>query len=98
MTKHYSGIKMTEEIIYSIDLFIFALSMIVGFASAKFLTGKTPQIKIYIFHIHHWIWATSILILLIFWEQTEVWMIGLMVGVALEGLTYEDWSIFIKKD
>ena len=78
------------------EFFFFSFSLIIGFALAKYLTGKTPQIKIYIFHIHHWIWATIILIGLMFWNQTEVWMIGLMVGVAIEGLTYDDWSIFIE--
>ncbi|MBK00211.1 MAG: hypothetical protein CMB48_04510 [Euryarchaeota archaeon] len=93
---------MTDEIISSSELlaslYAFSISLIVGFAIAKFLTGKTPQIKIYIFHIHHWIWATTILILLFFWDQTEAWMIGLVTGVAIEGLTYDDWSIFIKKE
>ena len=80
------------------DFFSFVFSLILGFALAKYLTGKTPQIKIYIFHIHHWIWATLILIGLMFWDGTEIWMIGLMTGVAIEGLTYDDWSIFIEND
>ncbi len=79
------------------DFFFFAFSLIIGFALAKYLTGKTPQIKFYIFHLHHWMWASIILIGLMFWDQTEVWMIGLMTGVAIEGLTYDDWSIFIEK-
>ena len=90
------GVRMSDDIINS--LYIFSISLIAGFAIAKYLTGKTPQIKIYIFHIHHWIWATTILIFLFFWDQTEAWMIGIVTGVALEGLTYEDWSIFIKEE
>ena len=79
------------------SLYIFSISLIAGFAIAKYLTGKTPQIKIYIFHIHHWIWATAILIFLFFWDQTQVWMIGIVTGVALEGLGRKNWSILRKK-
>ena len=79
------------------ELAIFAIGLIIGYASAKFLTGTTPQIKFSIFHIHHWIWATIILILLIWMEWSNPVLIGIFAGVALEGLTYEDWSLFIKK-
>ncbi|MAK04458.1 MAG: hypothetical protein CMA03_01035 [Euryarchaeota archaeon] len=80
------------------ELAIFAIGLIIGYASAKFLTGKTPQIKFSIFHIHHWIWATIILIFLIWMEWSNPILIGIFTGVALEGLTYDDWSLFIKKE
>ena len=39
----------------------------------------------------------------IYWINAELTigrlaMIGIVTGVALEGLTYDDWSIFIKED
>lgn len=79
------------------DLFMFTFSMIAGFAAAKFLTGRVPEIKNETFHLHHWIWATMILAGLVFWEGTQVWMIGLMAGTAIEGLTYDEWSLFTKR-
>ncbi len=88
---HSSFVSIEQEIA------IFAIGLIIGYASAKFLTGKTPQIKFSIFHIHHWIWATIILISLIWMEWTNPVIIGIFTGVAIEGLTYEDWSL-VRKD
>mgnify|MGYP000606173690 CR=1 FL=1 len=79
------------------ELAIFAIGLIIGYASAKFLTGKTPQIKFSIFHIHHWIWATIILISLIWMEWNNPVITGIFTGVAIEGLTYDEWSL-IRKD
>ena len=79
------------------ELAIFAIGLIIGYASAKFLTGKTPQIKFSIFHIHHWIWATIILISLIWMEWINPVIIGIFTGVAIEGLTYDDWSLIRKE-
>tara|TARA_B100001113_G_scaffold118355_1_gene96656 strand:- start:152 stop:427 length:276 start_codon:yes stop_codon:yes gene_type:complete len=88
---HISFVSIEQEIA------IFAIGLIIGYTSAKFLTGKTPQIKFSIFHIHHWIWATIILISLIWMEWTNPVIIGIFTGVAIEGLTYDDWSL-IRKD
>lgn len=80
------------------DLFMFSFSLIAGFAAAKFLTGRVPEIKFGRFHLHHWLWATMILAGLAFWDGAQVWMIGLMAGTAIEGLTYDDWSPFIERN
>jgi len=78
------------------EIAFFAIGLIIGYASAKFLTGKTPQIKFSIFHIHHWVWATIILISLIWMDWTNPVIIGIFTGVAIEGLTYDDWSLIRK--
>jgi hypothetical protein len=92
------GVISMGALINTNDIFLFSLCLILGFASAKFLTGRTPQIKFLIFHIHHWIWATTILVILFIIGQTPIWVVGILTGVALEGLTYDDWSLFIKKE
>tara|TARA_Y100001980_G_C14555428_1_gene343902 strand:+ start:3886 stop:4161 length:276 start_codon:yes stop_codon:yes gene_type:complete len=75
----------------------FAVGIIIGYASAKFLTGKTPQIKFWVLHVHHWIWATLIIIFLMIVNLTNPLLIGIFTGVAVEGLNYDDWSL-IRKD
>lgn len=88
---HMSLFSVENEIAF------FAIGSIIGYASAKFLTGRTPQIKFWIFHIHHWIWASLILIGLISMDFNNPLVIGIFSGVAIEGLTYDDWSL-IRKD
>jgi hypothetical protein len=71
----------------------YSIGLIGGYASAKLLTPLFPSIKTEKIHIHHWIWSSLILIILYISGYTNNVSIGLLTGIALQGLSYKNWSI-----
>lgn len=48
-------------------------------------------------HIHHWLIHTiALLVYLKFYRNRNLFVIGIIVGGILHGLTYEDWYILTK--
>tara|TARA_R110000751_G_scaffold73678_3_gene148950 strand:- start:788 stop:1027 length:240 start_codon:yes stop_codon:yes gene_type:complete len=71
----------------------YSLGLIGGYATAKLLTPLLPSIKTKNFHIHHWIWSSTILLILYGVENINNVSIGLLTGIALQGLSYKNWNI-----
>ena len=73
------------------------MSILGGFALAKWATPRVPSLKRGNYHLHHWMWASIVLIMFIFIEVSDI-IIGVFTGVALQGLTYKNWSLTRKSD
>ena len=81
-------------------MIVYSIALVIGFATAKFFHPKkrfVPQLKFGRFHIHHWIWGTAFLMALLLSGYTSDFVVGVLTGVVLQGLTYDNWSI-IRKD
>ena len=71
---------------------LYSISIIIGFVIARLGVEFTSlRINIGPVRIHHWMWATSIMILALFIE-IPYWGWGFLLGVALEGLRRKDWG------
>jgi len=73
-------------------MLMYSLSVIGGFALAKWAVPRVPSLKTEKYHLHHWIWSSLILLGFMFITVTDI-TIGLFTGVALQGLTYKNWGI-----
>ena len=71
----------------------YSLGLITGYVVAKSLTPYSPRLRTNKYHIHHWMWGTMILCLLLFLDIDNPIIIGLFTGVVLEGLTYKNWKL-----
>ena len=72
----------------------YSIALILGYAIAKWATPIFPSIKSKVFHLHHWIWS-SIILLIVLWQGWDYdWVVGLLVGISLQGLYYKNWRIF----
>ena len=78
-------------------LLAYSLSIIFGYALAKFFTPILPSIKTKNLHIHHWIWSTCLLLPLFYFGLENEYLIGSLTGIALQGLSYQNWSILKKE-
>ncbi len=90
------------------DEIVLIIGGILGFILAQFLSRKSEGrkgilhpliffIKNYKIHLHHWLWASGILIILILFKFYNFFIFGILIGIILQGLTYHDFSqIFIK--
>jgi hypothetical protein len=76
------------------------LGIVIGFLIAKLVAGKNTgdrtqrairipvgNIKV---HIHHWIWASVILIVFILLKFQNYFLMGILVGIMIQGLSYTD--------
>jgi len=70
----------------------YSLGVIAGYAGAKWVTPRCLSLKTKKLHIHHWMWATVLLAVMIYVEPDEV-VIGALTGVALQGLSYKNWGM-----
>jgi len=71
----------------------YSLGLVVGYASAKAVTPYAPSLLTKKYHIHHWLWATVLLAVALYLGVSSDAGIGIITGIALEGLSYENWSI-----
>lgn len=53
------------------------------------------QSKHGIIHIHHWTWCLVLLIFLLYFGYENLFILGLLFGGFIQGLTYEDSFKFI---
>ncbi len=73
--------------------------------SAPGLPGLAPSFRMHIaslgVHLHHWMWATAGAATMfvvdrkhrtVFRSQLSYMVIGIFLGVAMQGFTYYDWS------
>jgi len=90
--------------LYLIELVI---SLVFGYGCAQAVAGKhagdKPERSFivslgnYRIHIHHWIWCLALTLLLLAIKVANPWVIGTLLGAAIQGLTYRDrFSIFYK--
>ena len=73
-------------------MLLYSAGLIVGYASAKYLTPRMPRLKTKRFHLHHWIWASCLLAGAYYIDAHDA-IYGVLTGVALQGLSYANWSI-----
>ena len=71
----------------------YSLGLVTGYVVAKALTPHSPSLLTAKYHIHHWIWATAILVIMMYVRLDTDSLIGIITGVALQGLSYDNWSI-----
>ena len=73
-------------------MFLYSVGVVGGYAVAKFLTPRMPRLKFSHFHLHHWIWASCLLLAAYYADAPDV-VYGGLTGGAIQGLTYKNWSI-----
>ena len=73
-------------------MFLYSVGIVGGYAAAKFLTPRMPQLKSKRFHLHHWMWSTALILGAFVVGAPDV-VYGALVGVALQGLSYKNWGI-----
>ena len=73
---------------------IYSVGIILGFSVIRWLT---ENIKFHIRNntvwVHHWILAFVAMIALFFFEIEYPFLLGILTGIALEGLGRKNWSI-----
>ena len=94
------------------DLIKLIIFVIIGFLLAKLLAGKRERereqgivkslkfkFNDYIIHIHHWLLASLILIVLLIAGYYSDYIYGFLIGLIIQGLTYRDfYQIIYRKD
>jgi len=76
----------------------YSLGLVIGYAFAKGLTPIAPKLLTKKLHIHHWIWATALLIICHYLKlDNHNLIIGALTGIALQGLSYKNWSLIRKE-
>jgi len=75
----------------------YSLGIIIGYAIAKALTPYAPKLLTDNYHIHHWMWATMLLPLVFLINLQSEIVVGIITGIALEGLSYNNWTLKRKK-
>ena len=76
------------------DFVFYSLSLILGYAVARFVTERTTfHLRMKGVWIHHWILSAMAMALLavLGYDEPQVW--GFLTGVALDGLSRKNWSI-----
>ena len=76
----------------------YSLGLILGFVCAKAVTPYSPKLLTEKYHIHHWMWGTLILCLLLILDIEDDRVIGIFTGIVLEGLSYKNWKIWRDKN
>ena len=71
----------------------YSLGLVIGYAGAKAITPISPKLLTKNYHVHHWIWATGLLLLILYLGTIADVFIGIITGIALQGLSYKNWSI-----
>jgi hypothetical protein len=71
---------------------LYSLSIIIGFIIARLgVEMTTVRLRIGKVRVHHWMWATALMVLALFIEL-PYWGWGFLLGIALEGLRRDHWS------
>lgn len=84
------------------NYFLIVLGVVIGFLCGMFFAGKsvgqkgrlqslTFKIKQYTIHMHHWIIATVMLFVLVFTHFYNDVIVGFLLGLIVQGLTYSDF-------
>jgi hypothetical protein len=55
------------------------------------------NIKGYFIHIHHWIWCSVILIVLLVINYYTFFILGVLIGSIIQGLLYRDRFVVVYK-
>ena len=76
----------------------YSIGLVSGYSFAKALTPAAPRLKTKNYHIHHWMWASALLITIYFSNIESEILTGVFTGVALQGLSYKNWSLWRKKE
>ena len=71
----------------------YSLGLVAGYVCAKAITPHSPRLVTKNYHIHHWMWGTIVLCVLLILRIEDPLVIGTLTGVVLEGLSYENWKL-----
>ncbi len=85
--------------------------IVLGFLAASWVAGREPgetgkirprrlKFRDYVVHLHHWLWATILLVISYRFFQGHPWSYetacyGFLIGLILQGLTYSDFHRFV---
>ena len=75
----------------------YSVGLVSGYSFAKGLTPFAPRLKTKKYHIHHWMWASALLLMFYFFNIESELLTGIFTGVALQGLSYKNWSLWHRK-
>lgn len=64
----------------------------------KIKRSLRPRFGAYRIHIHHWLWASVLLILALIFQIHQPIILGLLAGIILQGLHYRDRFIIVYRD
>jgi len=84
------------------------IGIIIGFIISEIISGRTPgktrffrSWKIFykdrIVHIHHWMWSLTLLLILLLLEFNNLFILGIILGICIQGLTYKNFYKIIYK-
>ena len=66
----------------------YVLIFIISFLASKIIAYSCKSIFFNKYHIHHWMWALVIILIPIIYRN--LWFTILILGILVEGLTYND--------
>ncbi len=91
------------------NLLFLILGIVIGFFVAKLDSGKREgkdgslrslkiQIKKYTIHFHHWFVSALIILILTLLNFYNYFIYGILTGIIVQGLTYEDFYKLVYKN
>ena len=72
----------------------YTIALIASYVAAKWISPRCPSIKTQKYHLHHWMWASILLLIALWHGWTPDWLVGGVAGIALQGLSYKNWGIY----
>ena len=77
------------------DFAIYSIFIIGSFAVARWVTENLNfHLRSKRFWIHHWNLAAAAMLIILVLDVRDVWVWGVLTGVALEGIRRDNWSMF----
>jgi len=91
------------------NIYILTGGIIVGYFLAYLFSGKKEgdkgklksiiiKTKNYNIHLHHWLLSAIILLILFYAKFYNDGVYGILIGLIIQGLTYKDCYIIIKRE
>jgi uncharacterized membrane-anchored protein YhcB (DUF1043 family) len=90
------------------DIILLIIGVIIGYLVSRLLSGAEEgqqkkfkslkfTVKNYIIHLHHWFTAALVMFLLLFLNWYNSFIVGLLAGMVIQGITYKDFYRLIYK-
>lgn len=72
---------------------VYSISIVLGFVIARLGVEYTNiRLRVGPIRIHHWMWATTIMLAVYLSIELPDWSWGILLGIALEGLRRKEWG------
>jgi len=83
------------------------IGVVVGFFTVSVFSGKKEgriglfilllKTKHHTYHLHHWIVALALFVILYLFRINNEFIFGVLIGIFIQGLTYKDFHKIIVK-